>query len=106
MEDTNISEDLSDAIKRIKTGQHPDIVRISHKFAMVKEKKVLAADTFRKLAIQNINNLYNYEVHEASKIFEVNLMNQNLLFHPIILALIFLYGSIYLDEIVSLERLC
>jgi hypothetical protein len=35
------------------------------------EKRIAAADRFRKLQIQNANNLYDYEIAESKAVYEV-----------------------------------
>jgi hypothetical protein len=57
---------LEEAVLRIRTGSYAELLRQSESLNRVKEKKIAAADKHRKLQIKNINDLFEYEVLDAT----------------------------------------
>ena len=57
---------LEEAVLRIRSGSYTELLRQSESLNRVKEKKIAAADKHRKLQIKNINDLFEYEVLDAT----------------------------------------
>lgn len=72
MEYSNLTEESQAIFNQIRNGSHPDVIRQQKKLQLIKDKKIAAADVHRKLLIQNANNLFSYEVFEATKLCEVS----------------------------------
>lgn len=65
-------DDKYDNLKKlILEGSHDEILRRSLALEKAKELRIAAADKHRKLQIKNINELYEYEVEDASAIYKV-----------------------------------
>ena len=71
MEVPSLSEETITLMNDIRNGIHPEMLRYQQRLRIVKDKKISAADAHLKLAIQNANSLFNYEVYEATKLYEV-----------------------------------
>jgi hypothetical protein len=66
----DLDADLEEAVSRIRAGSYSELLRQSESLNRVKEKKIAAADKHRKLQIKNINDLYEYEVLDATARFK------------------------------------
>jgi len=69
-----IDREIEREIAEIKAGRHPNLTESLESLARAKEKKIDAADRHRKMQINNINALYEYEVEDANALFKVNLL--------------------------------
>jgi hypothetical protein len=71
----NLSATIEREIERemalIKCGQHPNLVECSRALELAKQKKIDASDRHRKMQIKNINALYEYEVDDATALYNV-----------------------------------
>ena len=63
---SSIDADFEAAVGKIRNGSYRELARLSEGLNRVKEKKIAAADKHRKLQIKNINDLYEYEVSDAT----------------------------------------
>jgi len=61
-----IEQDFELAVAKVRNGTYQELARLAEGLARIKEKKIAAADKHRKLQIKNINDLYEYEVSDAS----------------------------------------
>ena len=52
-------------------GTHSEILETIDSLNKVKENQLATADRFRKLHIQNVNALYEYEIEEVNSMFKV-----------------------------------
>ena len=66
----DLDADLEEAVSRIRAGSYSELLRQSESLTRVKEKKIAAADKHRKLQIKNINDLFEYEVLDATARFK------------------------------------
>lgn len=66
-----IDREIEREIAEIKAGRHPNLTESLESLARAKEKKIDAADRHRKMQINNINVLYEYEVEDANALFKV-----------------------------------
>uniref|UniRef100_A0A7S3GR95 Uncharacterized protein n=1 Tax=Spumella elongata TaxID=89044 RepID=A0A7S3GR95_9STRA len=65
-----IDREIEREIAEIKAGRHPNLTESLESLARAKEKKIDAADRHRKMQINNINALYEYEVEDANALFK------------------------------------
>ncbi len=63
---------VSNATDFDESGLHPDILQTVQSLDKVRNKHLATADRFRKLHLQNVQQLYEYEVTEAEAMFKVN----------------------------------
>jgi len=61
-----IEQDFELAVAKVRNGTYQELARLAEGLTRIKEKKIAAADKHRKLQIKNINDLYEYEVSDAS----------------------------------------
>lgn len=66
-----IDREIEKEIALIKSGQHPNLQAHIAALEVAKQKKLDAADRHRKLQIKNINALYEYEVEDATALYNV-----------------------------------
>jgi len=61
-----IDGEFNAAVAKIRDGSYRELTRLSEGLNRIKEKKIAAADKHRKLQIKNINDLYEYEISDAT----------------------------------------
>lgn len=54
-------------------GSNVEIAQLAKALMAAMERRVAMADRFRKLYVHNANQLYDYEVAEATAVYEVQL---------------------------------
>lgn len=69
---SSIDDEIESAIAKIKEGSHIELAKRSDALRRAKESKVATADRHRKMQIKNINLLYEYELEDASALYNVS----------------------------------
>lgn len=73
--DTLIDREIDKEIAEIRNGTHPNLVLGAKALEEAKQKKIDASDRHRKMQIKNINALYEYEVEDATALFNVSVVH-------------------------------
>lgn len=68
---TAIDQEIEREIADIKAGRHPNLVQSIEALEKARQKKIDASDRHRKLQIRNIEALYEYEVEDATALYNV-----------------------------------
>lgn len=69
---TTIDREIEREMALIKSGQHPNVLEGLVALEQAKQKKIDASDRHRKMQIKNINALYEYEVEDATALYNVS----------------------------------
>lgn len=68
---TAIDQEIEREIAEIKAGRHPNIVQSIEALEKARQKKIDASDRHRKMQIRNIEALYEWEVEDATALYNV-----------------------------------
>lgn len=71
----SIEAEVEAAIASVKDGSHAELVKRAEALNRAKENKIAAADRHRKMQIKNITAQYEYEVEDASSLYNVSLLS-------------------------------
>lgn len=66
-----IDREIQREVAEIKAGRHPNLTDNIEALERAKQKKIDASDRHRKMQINNINALYEYELEDANALFKV-----------------------------------
>lgn len=75
---TAIDREIEREIADIKAGRHPHVQQSVEALEKARQKKIDASDRHRKLQIRNIEALYEYEVEDATALYNVRALLPNL----------------------------
>ena len=67
-----IDREIEREIAEIKAGRHPNLTASVESLERAKQRKIEASDRHRKMQMNNINALYEYEVEDAHALFKVS----------------------------------
>jgi hypothetical protein len=70
-----IDREIEREIAAIKSGTHPNLLQSATALEHAKQKKIDASDRHRKAQIKNINALYEYEVEDATSLYNVSCLH-------------------------------
>ena len=69
---SSVEREIEREVAEIKSGKHPSLLQSVEALERAKQKKIDASDRHRKMQIRNINAHYEYEVEDASALFNVS----------------------------------
>ena len=95
-------KDLITQLEKIKNGTHEELLRRKLVVDKDVDKKIAAADRFRKLQIKNIHDLYEYEVNVLQAQREVTIPCRTIKYLSITLPI--LSYTCYIIEIIDRYR--